>query len=179
MMTRMTRFWKGSRGAVSIEGMLAVPVLVWAMVAMPVFFDAFRQQNLAMKASYTVADMVSRATDALVPADIDGLAAVFDDLTFSREPGWLRVTSLRRDAAGVPRVIWSRATGGEPALTDGTLAEHDHLVPVMATGDTVVLLETFLRYDPPFNVGIGSGWTANAIVTRPRFASQVVFDPAG
>ena len=178
-MIRVRHFLKGSRGAVSVEGMLAVPILVWAMVAMPVFFDAFRQQNLAMKASYTVADMISRATDALGPSDIDGLAAVFDDLTFSREPGWLRVTSLRRDAAGVPRVIWSRATGGEAALTDATLADRDPLLPAMAAGDSVVLLETFLRYDPPFNVGLDPSWTANAIVTRPRFASQVVFDAGG
>lgn len=52
-------------------------------------------------------------------------------------------------------------------------------MPALAPGDTVVLLETFLRYNPPFNVGIASSWNGNAIVTRLRFASQVVFDPAG
>lgn len=171
-------FLKSAKGSMSAEAALILPALFWAYIATFAFFDAFRQQSLAMKASYTVSDMISRTTDTMAPSDIDGLNDVFDYLTFSNHPSWMRVTSIRWDSADQQfRVNWSHATKGNPALDNTTLQDRAHLIPAMAVGDSVVLVETFMIYEPPFRVGLDANWTSNAVVTRPRFASQVVFDP--
>ena len=177
-MRPIRRFLAGTRGSMTIEAALILPLLFWALLATLVFFDAFRQQNIAMKASYTLSDMISRETDALSPGDIEGLNGVFDYLTFSNHPSWIRVTSIRWDATDQQfKVNWSHATKSNDALTDLTLQDRANIIPAMAVGDTVVLVETYMIYEPPFRVGLDASWTANAVVTRPRFASQVVFDP--
>lgn len=177
-MSAILRFLKSGRGNMSAEAALILPALFWAFIATFAFFDAFRQQNVAMKASYTVADMISRETEALSPSDIDGLNGVFDYLTFSNHPSWIRVTSVRWDQNDNRfEVNWSHATKDHDALTTATLQDIDSLIPAMAVGDSVVLLETYMIYEPIFRVGLDASWTTNAVVTRPRFASQVVFDP--
>ena len=178
MKTRLLGFLKNTRGNMSAEAALILPVLFWAFIATFAFFDAFRQQNVAMKASYTLADMISRETETLAPSDISGLNDVFDYLTYSNHPSWIRVTSVRWDAVNSEfRVNWSHATKSNDALDDVTLQNKASLIPAMAVGDTIVLVETFMIYEPLFQVGLDASWTSNAVVTRPRFASQVVFDP--
>ena len=177
-MSSVLRFLKSGRGNMSAEAALILPALFWAFIATLAFFDAFRQQNVAMKASYTLADMISRETEALSPSDIDGLNDVFDYLTYSNHPSWIRVTSIRWDQNDNRfEVNWSHATKSNDALTDATLQDRDSLIPAMAVGDSVVLLETYMIYEPIFQVGLDPNWTSNFVVTRPRFASQVVFDP--
>lgn len=177
-MRAIRHFLKGTRGSMTVEAALILPLLFWALIATLVFFDAFRQQNIAMKASYTLSDLISRETDTLSPDDIDGLNGVFDYLTFSNHPSWIRVTSIRWDATDAEfKVNWSHATKDNDALTDLTLQDKANIIPAMAVGDSVVLVETYMIYEPPFRVGLDANWTVNAVVTRPRFASQVVFDP--
>jgi len=177
-MRAIRHFLKGTRGSMTVEAALILPLLFWALIATLVFFDAFRQQNIAMKASYTLSDLISRETDSLSPDDIDGLNGVFDYLTFSNHPSWIRVTSIRWDATDAEfKVNWSYATKDNDALTDLTLQGKANIIPAMAVGDSVVLVETYMIYEPPFRVGLDANWTVNAVVTRPRFASQVVFDP--
>jgi len=177
-MRPIRKFLTGTRGSMTVEAALILPLLFWALLATLVFFDAFRQQNIAMKASYTLSDMISRETDSLTPDDIDGLNGVFDYLTFSNHPSWIRVTSIRWDQNDNRfEVNWSHATKDHDALTTATLQDRKEIIPAMAVGDSVVLLETYMIYEPIFRVGLDASWTANAVVTRPRFASQVVFDP--
>lgn len=173
------RFARSARGSITVEAVLILPLLFWAYIATFAFFDAFRQQNVTMKASYTLADMVSRETEALTPSDIEGLNGIYDYLTTSNQPTWIRITSVYWDDTNqVFRQAWSYASRGHDALTDTTLQGAAELIPAMSVGDTVVLVETFLIYDPVFNVGLEQRLMAQTIVTRPRFASQVVFDPA-
>lgn len=177
-MRPVLRFLKTAKGSMSAEAALILPALFWAYIATFAFFDAFRQQSLGMKASYTISDMISRETETMAPSDIDGLNDVFDYLTLSNHPSWIRVTSIRWDSADQEfKVNWSHATKSHDALDDATLQDRASLIPAMAVGDSVVLVETFMIYEPPFRVGLDADWTANAVVTRPRFASQVVFDP--
>jgi len=177
-MRAIRNFLTSRCGNMSAEAALILPLLFWAFIATFAFFDAFRQQNVAMKASYSVADMISRETEALTAADIDGLNGVFDYLTFSNHPSWIRVTSIRWDQNDNRfEVNWSHATKDHDALTTATLQDRKEIIPAMAVGDSVVLLETYMIYEPIFRVGLDASWTANAVVTRPRFASQVVFDP--
>jgi hypothetical protein len=176
-MKRLRNCLRSDRGAMSVEAVIILPILIWALFGMFTVFEAFRQRSVTLKASYTVADMISRQVDALTPAAIGGLNDVFDYLTISHEPSWIRVTSVYWDKdESVFRAHWSFATHGHVPLNNLTLQDFREYVPAMSTGDTVILLETYLTYTPVFDMGLTGGVSRNVIVTRPRFASQVVFD---
>ena len=70
-----TRFTRSEQGSLSIEAVLAIPILTWAIVATFVFFDAFKTQNVSQKATYTIADMISREE---APVDADYMTAMYE-----------------------------------------------------------------------------------------------------
>ena len=53
------RFSTNEDGGLSIEAVLAIPLLVWALTATIVFYDAFKTPHISQKATYTIADMLS------------------------------------------------------------------------------------------------------------------------
>ncbi|MFZ5710504.1 MAG: TadE/TadG family type IV pilus assembly protein [Pseudomonadota bacterium] len=177
---RLSFFATDGRGSTPIEGVLASTFLLWWYMASFTFFDAYRQKNVNLKAAYTIADMLSRQTETVSPAYMRGLNTVFDYLTFSSQPTVLRVSSVYWDAdLNTYRIAWSYSTNTTkyPVQTDATIALSKDRIPTMPVGDTVVLVETFMAFSPVFNVGLTPRWYDTFITTRPRFASQVVFDP--
>ncbi len=69
-------------GSVSVETVIIMPILLWVYVATFVIFDGFRTHNQNVKAAYTIGDMLSRETNAIDNAYLEGLSDVFDFLTF-------------------------------------------------------------------------------------------------
>jgi hypothetical protein len=177
---RLRLFGRDSEGSTPIEGLLACTFLLWWYMASFTFFDAYRQKNITLKAAYTIADMLSRQTKVINPAYINGLNTVFDYLTFSNQPTVVRVSSVYWDGTNkVYKVAWSYSTNTSkrPVQTDATINQVATKIPTMPVGDTVVLVETFMAYQPIFNIGLTARWYDTFITTRPRFASQVIFDP--
>lgn len=68
---------------------MILPILIWAFFGSFTIFEAFRQRSISLKATYTIADMLSRQIDAVGPDAIDGLNDVFEYLTFARDPSWI------------------------------------------------------------------------------------------
>lgn len=185
MLERMRSFVRSERGVISVEAIMILPILIWAFIGSFTIFEAFRQRSISLKATYAIADMLSRQVDAVGPDDIDGLNEVFAYLTFARDPAWIRVTSVYWDSVQNRfRRQWSDSTGEYVALNDDTLQSMAQYIPAMATGDTVLLVESYLPFKPVFDMGLESltgpqsSWTRHVIVTRPRFASQVIFNPS-
>lgn len=175
-----------TRGSIPIEALLAFTFLAWWYVASFQFFDALRQKSINLKAAYTLGDLISRETgpDPADPAKVavdaaymNGLNKVFDYLTTSNRPTWIRVSSVYWDATeNKNRINWSYATDEHPAQNDMTLQDKAGRIPTMPVGDTVILVETFMAYEPIFNVGLAARWYDTVIVTRPRFASCIPWD---
>ncbi|RWR10750.1 hypothetical protein [Paenirhodobacter populi] len=193
----MTGFWRREDGNVAIEGLLGgVLLLGWFMAAYE-FYDAFRIKARISSASYTMADLISRQKAAIGPAYIDGTKRLFDQFVGIRatDRSWLRITLISCPATpedmqtcdGVSkpmRLDQSHATGGHTALTQETLDARAHRIPMMAAGDSAVVLETVYTYLPVFGIGdrdlslggsvpIAAGLTSRLtfhefIVTRPR-----------
>ncbi len=186
-----TRFHRDSEGSMPTEGVIAFAFLAWWYVASYQFFDAFRQKNVNLKAAYTISDLLSRETgyDASiagsVPIDqdyIDGLNKVFDYLTYSNRPTWIRVTSVKYyDVAKKYMVHWSATSSNVtfPAHNNTSINKEAWRLPVMPAGDTVILVETSMAYDPIFTFVLPSSWVSKFIVTRPRFASCVPWGTTG
>lgn len=181
---RLSAFRDDARGSLSVEAALVLPLLCWFYVASFVWFDAFKAQNVNLKASYTLADMLSRETDPITESYLKGMNKVYDYLTTSRHPTYIRVTTVKctdncDTEARTLELGWSYATNGRSPHTNGTLAGFADRIPLMPKGDTVVLVETFMAYEPLFNAGLPARGFENYIITRPRFAPQLLYAGAG
>ena len=138
----------------------------------------------------TIADMLSRETGPIAGDStsvqinqtyVNGLNTMFDYLTNSRQPTWIRVTSVYwDDNDNKYRVDWSATSGtGHDEMTTYMLQAYKDRIPVMPNGDTVVLVETFMAYTPVFKVGLDPRWFQTFITTAPRFASCVPWQTDG
>jgi Flp pilus assembly protein TadG len=164
-------------GNVTMEAMLALPILFWAYMAMFVFFDAYRAKNTNIKAAYTISDLLSRETVPLDQTYLDGLDDMFAYLTTAKTRGWLRITVIGyNDKTGGYTLDWSRATGKEnPVYTVGDLDQLAKKLPLISAGETLIVVETFARYTPSFSVGLVTLSLDNFVVTTPRFAPTLLF----
>ncbi|MFA5538090.1 MAG: TadE/TadG family type IV pilus assembly protein [Gemmobacter sp.] len=167
-------FLRDGRGVVSTETILVLPILIWAYLAMFVFWEAFRAVNTNAKASHTIADMISRESTVTV-ADITGMGMIHRYLSNTPEDTSIRVTSVQYRAQGNSyRVLWSRHSNkyGEP-LTNAKLKDIEDRLPVMSDGDSVVILESWRDYRPAFAMGLEPMTISHFVLTRPRFDTAV------
>ncbi len=172
------RFRNDETGSLSIEAVFALPLLVWAIIATFVFWDAFKTLNISQKATYTVADMLSRETD---PIDDDYIAAMhemFDFLAGSAGANAIRVsvvTKITNPVTGTEQLalVWSEGAD-IPAYTDLTVIEAR--LPEMALGEQLIVVESEQEWQPAFAVGLASYRFREVALARPRFSPQLVFD---
>lgn len=171
----LRRFRSEDHGSVVAEAVIALPLMIWAYMGLYVYWDAFRAVNLAQKASYTVADYISRERGTLSAAEISGLAKVFQYMMDTDQTTSMRITSLYWNPSTKRfEVYWSRSPSGLMVpLTTTSLQSVKDRIPAMADGDSAILLETETSYSAAFNVGIEDQVFTNFIVTRPRFLTRI------
>ena len=169
------------RGSFSIEAVLMFPLLVWAFVAMYVFFEGLRESNINLKATYTISDLLSRETDLIDETYLAGINNVYGWLSRSANPVSMRVTVVRYDQGTNRHVkVWSRGIAGRLDLTqeqvDAQITPH---VPIMADADTAIVVETWTTYDPLMDIGLSDTEIHNLVVTSPRFSEQLMLAGLG
>lgn len=174
---RLSRFARDPEGSLSIEAAIMVPTLVFALMLMFTVFDIFRFDATNSKAAYTIGDLISRETEGIDQAYIDGMKDIFDYIVLNDQGTWLRVSVVRYDGDDDElKLVWSRGSTGTPALTSSTASTVYSVIPEMAEEDVVIVVETYMPYVMPFAVGIPNFAFKNTVITRPRFASQVNFE---
>lgn len=160
-----------------MEAVIITPVLAWAFIGSFVVFDAFRTYNTSIKATYAVADILSRQTSTVFAYDIEGMKRIFGNMVRNHGDARLRATQIIYDATNdTYSVDWSYATNGEARLFTASLIDMEGRLPVMAHAERILLVETFIPYRPAFNVGLSLMTFENFTFTRPRYAGQVPFD---
>ncbi|MCB1398356.1 MAG: hypothetical protein KDJ98_20770 [Rhodobacteraceae bacterium] len=117
----LRRFKRDTRGTISVELVIVMPLLLWALAATVVFYDGFRNRYHAQMAAQTVADIMSRETDMFTADYVEGLNDVFDFLADSRYPTRIRVSSVIWDSEHERnRLQWSYGTRGLSGLPEDT-----------------------------------------------------------
>ncbi|PVH30316.1 TadE/TadG family type IV pilus assembly protein [Pararhodobacter oceanensis] len=117
----LRRLWRGTEGSVSVETIIVVPLLCWALAASVVFYDGFSTRYHAQMAAQTVADIMSRETDLFTEDYVDGMNDVFDYLVDSRMPTRIRVSSVIWDSVNERNMLqWSYGTHDLSALPAST-----------------------------------------------------------
>ncbi len=182
LISRLRAFARRADGSVSVETAIVMPILFTLYAGAFVWFDAYRVQNINLKATYTISDMISREYEKIDDTYFNGLDDVYDYLTHSTHPTSLRVTTLEctancdSDASRELGVCWSKGALGRVPLTTADLVHYDHAIPLFHTADTLIMTETFMDYTPAFNVGIPARTFENTVFTRPRLSGQVKYE---
>jgi len=169
---RIRRFRDDDAAIISAETVIVTPLLIWVFLAMFVYWDAFRAQNTAIKGSYAIADMISRESAPINNAYITGMHNVFRYVNNTSEDTWVRVTSIRYvQSNDTFQVLWSRTSnaGRAPQHTAGTLNALRPRLPRPANTRTLIVVETWRRFTPAFQVGLDRRTFYNLEVTWPRF----------
>lgn len=179
------RFLRDESGVLLAEALILLPLLIWGFLALFVYWDVFRSMNVAQKAAYSVADLLSRQAE-VTPEFVDGMQDVLNFLTQGSPQSKLRITSLQYNGATDKyELLFSRSPGGKmTAHTDVTIQTLKTKIPVMASLDSVIIVETEVDYNPTMDTGVlnvASGVTSQTfrefIVTRPRFWRRVCMTP--
>lgn len=175
---RFSSFLRNEDGLVLVEGLLMLPLVIWAMVAMFIYWDVFRTINVTQKAAYGVADLLSRQRAPLSEEFVDGLQQVMNFLTPGGHPVQLRVTSLEYDEGEDKYIrLFSRSPLDQvPELTEAEIQPWKvDKIPLLNDGDSVFVVETRVQFKAQlqtflagFLVGVEDANFGNFIVTRPR-----------
>lgn len=184
MRTLLRRFLNDQTGSIIAETVIVLPFMLWAYLALFVYWDAFRAVNISQKAAYTISDMLSREMVTLPTTYVDGMDSLMTYLVGSENASGvrIRVTSVTYNLSKKQyQVEWSRSPNNAlPQLTTATIANLKSQIPTLADGDHVMLVETEVDYEPPFDIGMGD-FSINVgdrvlkqfIVTRPRFVPKI------
>ncbi|MGR3662482.1 MAG: TadE/TadG family type IV pilus assembly protein [Paracoccaceae bacterium] len=183
------KFRSDQKGSLSVEAIFAFPLLLWAATGTYTFFDAFKAQNASYRANYTISDMLSRETDSIGTNYMNGMEKVFRYMTHADEAGtWIRISQVQcmdncADGEGrTLRMEWSHGSSGARSLTQADFDFYNAEIPLLAQADRLVLVETSMLYKPPFAqalVSFPERDLVSHVVTRPRFASQLIWDDTG
>ena len=165
------------RGSVAVETILMLPILAWTYFAMMQFFHAYRHEAISFKANITIADMFSREAGYISPSYIDGAKSLLDFLATIDDEPELRVTAFRwSEDDDEYQVAWSKGRGSRDDLTTADLAGETDRIPIMYDGEMALLVETWIDYEPIFNIGM-EGREMNAFtVISPRFTTQICYN---
>jgi Flp pilus assembly protein TadG len=176
LISRLKGFRDDTSGSVTVEFVLAMPILFWAFMATYVYCDAYRQSSVNLKAAFTVGDLLSRETSAIDDDYIDSMFQLHRLLTRADSDTTLRVTVVRWDEPdGKYYRDWSSARGGILPLTDADMSNLFSRLPVMPNNERVIVVETTNTFVPLFKIGMDSKSLNNFVVTRPRFAPQLAW----
>lgn len=178
MLPRLRRLRDAEDGGLSVEAVLIFPLLFWAFGGLFVFWDAYKTQNDNLKAAFTVADMISREVVAIDAEYIEGAQSVYQFLTRSIETTDIRVSvvSMGLDANDEPvlELEWSHGTGTLIGHTDPKALED--VVPTIAVGDEMIVVETRMPWEPMFAAGLMARDMTEVVVAKPRYVPQVLWD---
>jgi len=168
-------FQNEERGSIAVETMLLLPALFWVYLSMFAIFDAYRQQSINQKAAYTIGDIISRETTPLDADYLEGSREMLAYLTVTNQADVsIRVTSVQYDAVeDVYLRDWSASKGWLPVLSNEDVGDLADNLPVMPNNERVMVIETSVDYDPPFNTGLLQRKINNFVFTRPRYAPRV------
>lgn len=177
ILQKLRHFARDSRGGASLELVIFAPVLFAMLAAAYVYYDAYRQKSININAAYTISDALSRETDAIDAAYLDGLHGMLEFLTNADAQVGLRVTMVRwNKKKNAYRRDWSQTRGPLYPLRNRdlntTLSAH---LPTLLHNERVIVVETSAIHTPLFTVpGLsGDQELYNFAFTRPRFAPKL------
>ena len=169
----LTKFRDDTRGTVAVEAAIVLPMLFWAFLATALFFDMFQTRSTTEKAAFTVSDLLSRETVAIDDTYLESMYDLFQSISKLDDVNGMRVSVITWDSVNAKYTLdWSEGVGGNGVLglTETQLAGLADNLPDLVGGERLIVVQSWGKYDPPINVGLGVVDMDTFVFTRPRFA---------
>lgn len=178
--THIRDFAQDTRGTIMVETVLSLPLLIMGLAAMFEFFEIHRFQSARDKATYTIADMISRENDVITDVYIDNTKTLFDQIADDYANNQIRISVIEFDGTNNQyQVNWSetRGSGSMADLEDADVQNDFANLPAMNDGDELILVESEAIYKTVFDVGFNDNrLVSTRVFTSIRFAPQMCFD---
>jgi Flp pilus assembly protein TadG len=184
---RFTTFLRNEDGLVLAEALIMMPLLIWGLVAIFIYWDVFRTINMTQKAAYSIADLLSRQKNTIPLAYANGLQNIMNFLTPGGHAVKMRITSFECNSptgtklcnatTGSYKLLFSYSPGNKIAvLTEPNIQPWmTSKIPTLSNGESVFVVETSVEFQAQLKTAIAGlmvGVTDNTfgefIVTRPR-----------
>ncbi len=172
---RVKAFRDDETGTGSLELAFMVPVLAVITFGLITFFTAFKAKTQATRATTVVADMVSRETNPITPAYLDGLSGLMDTLIETDATPEYRLTAFTWNKNyNEYRVRWSKNDSSHGNHNKESLNLVADRLPDLKHGQRAILVETWVDYEPMNNISMKDDTTfENLLVAAPRFVPQL------
>lgn len=185
---RFASFLREEDGLILAEALIMLPLLIWSLVAIFIYYDVFRTINVTQKAAYSIADLLSRQRDTIPTTFFEGLQNVTDFLTPGGHPVKLRVTSLECSSptgtkvcnltTGTYKKLFSRSPGNkvtELSEADINAKWRGKKIATLNNGEAVFVVEMTVDFKAQLQtvlagllVNVNDQTFGEFIVTRPR-----------
>ncbi len=164
-------------GSITIEFLFWAPLLFFWLIGSIVFFDAFKTRGQLTSSTATVADIISRNSEANQPY-IDLLELMQSAMMPRTQGNGLRVSSIEfTDGPPTYTVQWSAISGAAVDVLIDTDIDIPSL-PNMYDGETIILVESTVPYVPLTTfLGVTLQTLRTEIAISPRYESRVVWVP--
>lgn len=174
----ISRFARKEDGSVAVEAVLILPMVFWAYLTLFSVFDTYRHTAVAQNATFTVADMVSRETTPLDDSYLDGAREAMRYLANAQSADTaIRVTSIQYDAiSNSYEAKWSHSRGWVTNLSTQDVSGWHSRLPVMPDNQHIIVVESWIKYKPPFKTSLGEQEINHFVFTKPRYAPNVCWE---
>lgn len=183
----LRRFRNDRSGIISLEAVVLLPLMMFTFVMLFSFFHMYRAVNDHVKATFAVADLVSRENQPVQPEMITGMREVLRVASGAGNSAvWMRVSSFyyhgQDERFRLAGPTGSRSTNASLVvpLNDATVYTVEDRLPMAAPGDGLILVEAWRDYTPPFSIswGVFDGMFGprvirESVVMRPHFLSPL------
>lgn len=160
-----------------------LPLLFWGMWTTYSYFDGYKQSSRNLKATYALADIVSRESRDVTHQYIDTMYDLLQAMLVSRSDVSMRISFLQyHKDEDEHEVMWSCVRGVYfSEWVDDTIVQVKDRIPVMADNARIIIVEARDWYSRPFKIGFGdhSFPMENFIFTQPRGYTNIKLDPNG
>lgn len=166
------RFAVDRRGVAALEFAFVAPILIIFYLGMAEMCQLLMAKRRVDHAGAAIADLVAQFP-SVTPTDLDSLKQISTTIMapFPVDRLTVRVTSVKDDANGAPKVVWSWPTGGPAAGSTPTFTTGTPLNP----GESVVVAEVSYAYSSGVGYLITTGRTLNhKAELRPRKNDEVL-----
>ena len=171
----LKRFSGDPRGVAAVEFALIAPVMILLYCGMAELTMAMMAERQAAHSASVVGDLVAQSTRVSGSQMTDmfnvGVAIL---KPFPAATLRMRVSSVKADANGVPRVVWSQGYGLGALAANGTPSGFP--ANLLAAGDSVIQADVSYTYTSPIQQVIPNPITyADSFYLKPRRSPEVAW----
>jgi Flp pilus assembly protein TadG len=169
----LSRFRKDQRGVAAVEFALVAPVMILLYTGMAELTLAMMAERQAAHSASVVGDLVAQS-GTVTTAQVSDIFNVGTSIMKPFPPATLafRVTSVKADVNGVPKVVWSLGHGMGALTAGATVASFP--ANLLAAGDSVIKADVSYTYTSPIMQVLPAPITyADSFYLKPRRTPEV------